>query len=346
MRRGRSSRGAFGAEPGLGPDPAPQLAVSSVAPEVTGRPTIGRGITVLLNRGAGAALGADADRHPLQAQVEEAFRAEGHAVSVLSARADALDALAERAAAAGAPVIVAGGGDGTISTVAASVAGTGTALGVLPLGTLNHFAKDMGIPLDLPAAIRAIVAGRTTLVDVGEVNGRVFINNASLGLYPSLVHQREKGQARGRGKWTATALAAARLWRRYRHVRVVVQAGSKTRVVRTPIVFIGNNQYHLEGTQFGGRVRLDAGTLHLATAPGMTRAQMLRAVVATLAGRSPLEEQLDSVLTPHLSITAWRRHLGVALDGEVMLMPTPLRFRSRPGALRVCVPEETAPVDA
>ena len=320
--------------------------MSSVAPEVTSRPATGRGVIVLLNYGAGATSGADADRYSLQAQVEAAFRGEGCAVSVIAAHADALAAHAERAAATGASVIVAGGGDGTISTVAAIVTGTGTALGVLPLGTLNHFAKDLGIPLDLPAAVRAIVAGHTTLVDVGEVNGRVFINNASLGLYPSLVHQREKGQARGRGKWVATALAAGRLWRRYRHVRVVVQAGSETRVVRTPIVFIGNNQYHLEGTQFGGRARLDAGTLHVATAPGMTRAQLLRGVVATLAGRSPFEEQLDSVLTPDVSITVWRRHLGVALDGEVMLMPTPLRFRSRPGALRVCVPSEDAPVAA
>ena len=128
------------------------------------------------------------------------------------------------------PVVVAGGGDGTISAVASVVAGTGVALGVLPLGTLNHFAKDLGIPLDTGAAVRAIAAKHTIEVDVGVVNGRVFINNSSLGLYPHIVRDRENQQRRlGRGKWYALAWATLTAFRRSRllNVRLSLDEGEQ-----------------------------------------------------------------------------------------------------------------------
>ncbi len=134
----------------------------------------------------------------------------------LAASGEAMTAAAQIAVANGLSIIVAGGGDGTINAVAAVVAGTRTGFGVLPLGTLNHFAKDCGIPLKLDAAIDTIATGVRRWVDVGEVNDRVFLNNSSLGLYPDIVRDRENQQEHlGRGKWLAACWATLGALRRY-----------------------------------------------------------------------------------------------------------------------------------
>jgi len=298
---------------------------------------------VLLNAGSGAAARATESGHPALAAVQDAFAAAGLEISVAVADGGRLSDLARRAVADGIRLIVAGGGDGTISAVASVLGGTNTTLGVLPLGTLNHFAKDLGIPLDVAEAVQVIAAGHTGQVDVGEVNGRVFINNSSLGLYPSLVYQREKREQRGRHKWVAFALAVARVWRLYRRVRVVVHTEEGSRSVRTPFVFVGNNEYKLEGIRLGGRARVDAGRLHVSMAPGMGRGEMLRVLGRALLGRLSDVDHFDTLLTDEVMIAAWRRHLPVALDGEVTLLRTPLRYRVRPGALRVCVPAQSTP---
>lgn len=272
------------------------------------------------------------------AAVRDAFAAAGLSVDPILVSGDALEAAVRRALDSGPDIVVAGGGDGTISTVAERLAGTGTALGILPLGTLNHFAKDLGIPLDLADAVRTIVAGRQVQVDMGEVNGRLFLNNASLGIYPALVSEREQHQARGYRKWTALAIAAWTMWRRYRRVRVAIHTGSELRVIHTPFVFVGNNAYDFTTRRPGGRGRLDAGTLHLAVAPGMSRKTMARALALALTGRFSPDQHLDTWFAPRLAVSAWRRSVRLALDGELVRLTTPLQFRIRPRVLRVCVP--------
>ena len=294
-------------------------------------------VSVLLNASAGAAARAGDDEHPALGEVQDAFAAAGLNVAIAVGSGDTLTALARRAVARGVRVVVAGGGDGTIGSVAAAVANTDATLGILPLGTLNHFAKDLGIPPGVPEAVRVIAVGHTARVDVGEVNGRVFINNSSLGLYPSVVYQREKRRAQGRGKWIAFALAVARVWRLYRRVRVIVHTETVSRIVRTPFVFVGNNEYQLEGVRLGARARVDAGQLHVAMAPGMTRGEIVRVLGSALLGRLADVDHLDTLLTDTVTIGARRRHLPVALDGEVTLVETPLNYRIRRGALRVCV---------
>src|SRR5262249_2923094 len=151
-------------------------------------------------------------------------------------------------------MIVAGGGDGTIGTVAAAVAGTETALGVLPLGTLNHFAKDLGIPLDTAAAIHTLFTGRIAQVDVGRVNDHVFVNNSSLGLYPRIVQQREALQRHGASKWIAFAQALIYVLRNHSSIYLKIKvddAGTEFR--KTPFVFIGNNKYEIAGLDIGKR---------------------------------------------------------------------------------------------
>lgn len=155
--------------------------------------------------------------------------------------------------------IVAAGGDGTVSAVVAAIVDTDIALGVLPLGTLNHFAKDLGLPLDLEAAIDRLLSGATRRVDVGEVNGRTFVNNSSLGLYPDIVRDRERQRKRlGRRKWPAFALACLSALRRYPFLGVRLTVGGSERIYRTPFVFIGKNDYRMDGLALGERDRIDA----------------------------------------------------------------------------------------
>jgi diacylglycerol kinase family enzyme len=273
--------------------------------------------------------------------LREKFSAHGlHARVTLAASGEEMIAAARAALTEGLAIVVAGGGDGTINAVASVVAGTQTAFGVLPLGTLNHFAKDMGIPLELDAAIANVARGVQQRVDVGEVNERIFLNNSSLGLYPDIVRDREKQQRRlGRGKWTAALWAAIGALRRYPflNVRLTLDNG-QSQARRTPFVFIGNNEYTMEGFSIGERARLDGGRLSLYVAQRPGRLGLLRLAWSALRGRLAQERDFDALTTASMQIDTHHKHLRVATDGEVTVMTTPLRYRIRPGALCVIVP--------
>lgn len=236
--------------------------------------------------------------------------------------------------------IVAAGGDGTVSTVASVLVGHDTALGILPLGRLNHFAKDLRIPLEIAAAAQVIARGHAVPVDVADANGRTFINNASVGVYPRLVLERERQESAGHSYAVSLVLAILRVWRDYRRVRVAVRKENTRVIVRTPFVFVGNNEYQLEGIKFGGRKRLDGGCLHLCMAPDMTRADVIRVLVAALVGRLDALDRFESFTGPEFTVEAWRRQIVVSLDGEVAVLKTPLAFRIRPASLHVLVPED------
>jgi YegS/Rv2252/BmrU family lipid kinase len=297
------------------------------------------GVEVIINAAAGAGAQDDAQR----AAVAEAFAACGVEAHV-SVAGDGVDVteLARRALSNGARAIVAGGGDGTISSVAAALAGTNRPLGVLPLGTLNHFAKDLHIPLTLAEAARNVCEGREASVDVGEVNGQVFINNSSLGLYPRIVRRREKLQARsGSGKWSAFVRASLAVLRRYPFLEVRLSADGQEIVRKTPFVFVGNNEYQMESLQMGGRVCLDAGHLSLYVAHRTGRLGLLRLALSALFGRLRQAKDFDALNAHEIWVQTRRpKRLTVATDGEVTVMTTPLHYRVRPGALRVIVPNE------
>ena len=249
--------------------------------------------------------------------------------------------LAQQAVKEGYRPIVAGGGDGTISAVASTIAGTNRPLGVLPLGTLNHFAKDLHIPLNLEDAARVCIEGHAISVDVGEVNGRVFLNNSSLGLYPSIVRQRKKLQQRlGHGKWRAFVWATLAVLRRYPFLDVRLRVAGHELVRRTPFIFVGNNEYEMEGINIGGRSCLDAGQLSLHVAHRTGRLGLLRFAIRALFGGLRNEKDFAALCTEEVMVeTRRRRRLNVAIDGEVAVMSTPLHYRVRPGALRVLVPQ-------
>lgn len=274
----------------------------------------------------------------LAERISAAFAAHQIAPSIVFVRGGDVHGAAVRALQDGASAVVAGGGDGTIGTVAAVLAGTPTPLGVLPLGTLNHFAKDLQIPQDLEAAVQTIAAGHAINVDVGDVNGHCFINTASLGVYARLVWEREQQQLAGRGKWKALAVAAVRVFRSYRHIHVIVNNGEQSRVVRTPFVFVGNNEYELEGANVGRRPGLTGGRLQVCIAPEMTRIELVRLVAGAFTGGLQGADHFEAMSATECSIRTRSRRQGVTLDGELLALRMPLLFTIRPGALQVLVP--------
>jgi diacylglycerol kinase family enzyme len=258
---------------------------------------------------------------------------------IVTRRGDDVSALATRARADGHRPIVAGGGDGTVNVVAGTLAGTDGVLGVLPMGTLNHFAKDAGIPLKLDAAVRNLFTGQVTKVDVGEVNGRIFVNNSGVGFYPHFVRAREEQERRGHVKRVAFVLALRALARRYLHLRIKVHMGREEALEQlTPFLFVGNNRYQTSGLRVGTRSRLDSGRLWVCTAPRHGRRNILRAAFNALVGREP--EDLNIFEAEELSVDPGSPRVDVSTDGEVTMMDAPLHFKIRPGALGVLTPAD------
>ncbi len=292
-------------------------------------------MAVIINAGAGPGY-AMAWRETL------AVRLASHGLDAevtLAADANHVMEAARAALAGGARVVVAGGGDGTVNAVASVVLDSGAVFGVLPMGTLNHFARDLRIPSQLDASIANLAAGHVAHVDVGEVNGRVFLNNSSLGLYPDIVRDRQRQQRRlGRGKWTAFGWAALAALRRYPFLSVRLTLGEAGHARRTPFVFIGNNEYRMQGFNIGERTRIDGGMLSVYVAQRPTRFGLLKLALRALLGRLRQSREFDVFQARELAIDTHHRRLRVATDGEVTVMAPPLRYRIRPAALPVIVP--------
>ena len=290
-------------------------------------------LTCILNHKAGSSSAAEAQALITRVAVKRGWEAR---VLISSGGAD-LNSLANQARSAGG-LVVGGGGDGTIAAVAAALVGTDTTLGVLPMGTLNHFAKDLGIPLELEKAVETLFTGKVARVDVGEVNGRIFLNNSSIGFYPRIVQAREREQRKGRSKWVAFVQAAARIAQQHLtlHVELDDNHGSH-QSYDTPFVFVGNNRYAVAGLEIGTRAILDGGKLWVCAAPYASRLTLIALALEALLGRVR-DVDLAALETEQIDVHMHRDHVQVATDGEVNVMRTPLHYRSRPGALRVVVP--------
>jgi diacylglycerol kinase family enzyme len=296
-------------------------------------------VAVIVNAGAGLGYCAEFSR-----QLREKFAACGMRADITLAHSGVELIAASRAALArGARTVAAGGGDGTVNAVASALVEAdsphGVRFGVLPLGTLNHFAKDLRIPLDLDGAIANLAQGRPARVDVGEVNGRIFLNNSSLGLYPDIVSDRQRQQRRlGRGKWLAFCWASLAALKRYPFLSVRLDIDGVSHARQTPFVFIGNNAYQMQGLNIGERERLDGGLLSLYVAQRPTRLGLVRLAWHALMGRLAQQRDFDMAASRALTIETHKPRLRVATDGEVTIMQPPLAYRIRPGALTVIVP--------
>lgn len=260
-------------------------------------------------------------------------------VVIVTKRGDDISPLAGRALAERHAMVVAGGGDGTVNAVAGELAGTATALGVIPMGTLNHFAKDIGLPLDIRAAVRNLFTGKIAQVDVGEVNGRVFVNNSGVGFYPHFVRQREELERRGHVKHVAFMLALRSIMRRYFRLRIKLHMDQIAALEHvTPFLFVGNNRYHTSGPKIGTRSTLNSGRLWVCTAPRRGHRSIVGVALRTLRGNDG-DQELNAFEAEELWVEPATPRVSVSTDGEVSIMDAPLHYRIRPHALSVLVPE-------
>lgn len=308
-------------------------------------------LDVLVNALAGSVddLGGPQE---LERAIVEAFEAVGGRVAVHLVEPQHLadEVLARWTATPQPRAVVVAGGDGTVGGIAATAADHEVVLGVLPLGTFNHFAKDLGIPTDLDGAAAALVGGEVRRVDLAEVNGRAFVNNSVLGTYPEMVAVRDQvREQRGWGKVRAVPVAAALVARRFPLHRLDLEGpGYRRSRVRTPLLFVGNGIYD---NGVGGqpeRGALDDGLLGVAVARATTRLGFLRAMLRGLVRGADAVGELETVELAGLVVHVRSKRIRVAFDGEVDELVPPLRYRVRPGALQVLAPvaaEELAEPD-
>ena len=300
-------------------------------------------IAVVVNRGGGAASRAG---DALGEQVEAAFSAAGLTPDLHLVDGGALAPTITKLARTGAVAV--GGGDGTQGTAAAILAEAGATHGILPLGTRNNLARTLGLPLDLEGAARVIADGHVKAIDLSAANGHVFVNNASIGLYPQLVEARESERARsGMPKWVANIPASWTVLRGLRHHRFRIKLDDAEQPIVTPLLFVGNNVYLLEAGKVGTRDALDDGKLSVFAVARNSRLGMIGFAMRTLVGRSDADSDFAAIGTcACLTVASHRRRIKIALDGEVFSLNCPVEIRVRPGALNVFVPRSSLPTEA
>lgn len=292
-------------------------------------------ICILLNPGSGKQGDARLDEtvhafaqvHPDRVKVHELREAE------------APDAAARAAVEDGYGTIVAAGGDGTIGAVADALHGTDARLGILPMGTFNFFARGLGIPLDIEQALALLLEGRARPVTVAEVNGKLFLNNASLGVYPAILEMREDVYRRwGRSQIAAywSVLLTLVGFRRARTVRVVVDGKRRRR--KTPLIFVAHSAYQLEEFGLDGADYIRNGAFAVFLAPDVGRWGLLKYAIL-LMGRSMTQNRDFELLHGHEVDVEGQGRWLVARDGEREKMRAPIRFRQRRDALQVITPD-------
>ena len=289
-------------------------------------------VPVLVNAGGGTAR-ARGDR--LRDELEAAFAAAGMTIELRLL--DGCDVAAAAAELSDRPLVVVGGGDGTLGCAAqALVDGGGATLGILPLGTRNHLALELGVPANLGEAVQLIAAGATRRIDLGRVNGDVFVNNASVGFYPQLVREREGIEL---PKKLAAIPATVRALGRIRHHRLRLRLSDQSHDVVTPMLFVGNNRYTLEAGHLGERAALDDGVLSIYAIASRRRLALIGFALRMLAGRADPDRDFAAIgEAAALTVSGRSGHIDIALDGEVKRMAMPLRFEVQPGALQVVAP--------
>jgi diacylglycerol kinase family enzyme len=289
-------------------------------------------VAVILNPGSGSGADAEARRR----QIKELFAAHGREVTIFEASdTSPIGEQARAAVQAGCKVAAAAGGDGTVNAVATAVIDRDIPMGVLPVGTLNHFAKDLGLPLELDDAVRVVATGSVRRVDVGEVNGRLFLNNSSIGVYPRIVELRNRYGGRGAAKWVAALWASLTVLRRRPFLGVRIRAEDEAVVRRTPFVFVGNNEYRMAGLHAASRESLTGGQLALYVMHASRRRGLL-GLAWEVFWRGPEQvDELDLFRVTEAEVDTRRGRVQVSLDGEVVTLRTPLEYRSRPAALQV-----------
>ena len=258
-----------------------------------------------------------------------------------------LASLARQRVEDGSTVVIAAGGDGTINAVASALVHRQATLGIIPAGTLNHFARDLGFSLDPVEAAQQLLNSQELSVDVGQVNGRVFINNSVLGLYPIYWVVRRAFESHGwggsaLGRFAAVLGGILRVFWRLPHLHLRLVTETEVREVETPFILVANNEHELEKGRIGKRKALNEGHLWVYVMRRSSRWAVLRYFLRYIAGRFSRYDAFEEFKVKELCIrTGRRKRIGVGVDGEVVPMHSPLEYRSLPGALRVLVPSDS-----
>jgi diacylglycerol kinase family enzyme len=288
-------------------------------------------LPVIVNRGGGSAR---AEGEKLAGDIERAFAATGRQIVLELVDGEGIASAVTRHC--DAPRVVVGGGDGTLSGAAGLLAKSGIELAILPLGTRNHLARQLGVPLDLAEAAKLAATGCSARIDVATAGDRDFVNNASLGAYVHLVRLREASQL---PKWLASITAGWRVLRQLRPSRFELELDGEVRTVATVMLFIGNNLYEVSEGKPAERASLDDGLLSVFALAPITRGGLVRAALRVAFGRPDMARDFALQTTARGIVLRGEGSVAIALDGERLHLPLPLTFAIRHRALKVVAPD-------
>lgn len=290
---------------------------------------------VILNQAAGALQ--PPRQQGVVARIRQALAEHCPGASLRLCRPDEIKAAIRSAPAS---AVVVGGGDGTIRLAAELLAHQGKRLGVLPLGTFNWLARELNIPLQPEAAVRALAHGSSRAIDLGEVNGHYFVHNASMGIHRRAVEERDRYRQRIKlGKAAAVSLTLLKAILRPPMFEGYLETEKNRQFICAPFVFVGNNLFDTAPFAFLRRRSLWEGKLSIYYAHQVGPPELLKMAFFTLIRRHLREvPELERVSTRKLTIASRRSKIKVLLDGELIRMRSPLRFRLHPGALKLIIP--------
>lgn len=289
---------------------------------------------VLLNRSARSAEGVSCES--LARQIAGAFSAESVVATVQCVAPEKLAEAARWAAGGHADLVVAGGGDGTLNAVGAMLVNSKMPLGILPLGTLNQLARELEIPADWREAVRTIAAGSARPINVGMVNGQVFLSFSAIGLYAETIRHRDaQRRSRGRNKWPAMVVSAVKMLRRFPLYSVQIEIDSRHLSRLTPLVFVALNEHQrqLLGLTEIGCAGREALSVYISRE--RNRWSAVTQIAGMLLRREAALRDVDVICAASFEVHTRRRHVRVAADGEVVTLDSPLRYRLLKSALHV-----------
>ncbi len=239
--------------------------------------------------------------------------------------------------------LVAVGGDGTINAVVAAALKHDVPLAILPQGTFNFFGRTHGIPETTDEGIDVLLNGHLVPVQVARVNDRNFIVNASVGLYPQVLEDREAWKQRfGRSRFIAFFSGLATLLRGYHSLRLqITDADGETRELRTPTLVVANNALQLELIGIAGAPIIARGHLVAIMLKHVDKLQMIGLILRGALGKLGEAERVQTFSFTRMAVTTrgGKSHFKIALDGEIFHMAAPLTFEAMPDALQLLVPQ-------
>jgi diacylglycerol kinase family enzyme len=293
---------------------------------------------VIMNRRSGAD-----DKPMLRQEIESAFRSHGWEVEIIGCERADLASRVKDAIAKEAGTIVVAGGDGTVNAVASACLPAKRSFGIVPGGTYNYVARNLGVSTEVSEAVSAIVAGQLRPLDAGEINGHLFLNNAGTGLYSDLIERREQDKHRfGRKRIVGLCSGILCMLDSYPLYRVELVADGRSKRLFTTTLFFGCNALQLENYNVAARDCLRDKKLAVLSLKLKSRMDIGKAALAALMGRLEEADNIDSFCARTVRVHTQRPVLKVAVDGETVVMRSPLDVTLRPDALQVFAPPPRA----